>query len=187
VDPPAWTKRPNAKDALRERARDLRLQAHSVPEIAAELSVSRSTAYLWVRDIPEEEIEQWVARRERVTAHAKMMAEARWAGYRQERDAWHASITEAAAASVSSLADQDILRLGALIYWCEGSKSKPWSNATEVVFVNSDPGLIRLFLAFLRGGGGSLCRLWRAARSGLKIGVGRPLTSLLFGPYEVVG
>jgi len=33
----------------------------------------------------------------------------------------------------------------------------------------------------------SHCRLWRAARSGLKIGVGRPLTSCSLDPYEVVG
>ena len=31
IEPPAWTKRPNAKDDLRERAREFRLQAHSVP------------------------------------------------------------------------------------------------------------------------------------------------------------
>lgn len=153
VDPPAWTKRPNAKDDLRQRARDLRLQAYSVPEIADELGVSRSTAYLWVRDIPQSQIEQWEARRERATAHAKMMAEARWAEYREERDARHASITEGTAASVPSLTDQEILRLGALIYWCEGAKSKPWRSQARVVFVNSDPDLIKLFLTFLRVAG----------------------------------
>lgn len=88
-----------------------------------------------------------------MTAHAKMMAESRWADYRQERDARHASITEAAAASVSSLADQEILRLGALIYWCEGEKSKPWRAGARVIFINSGPGLIKLFLAFLRVAG----------------------------------
>jgi transposase len=35
--------------------------------------------------------------------------------------------------------------------------------------------------------GVSPCRLWRAARSGLKIGAGRPLTSFALGPDEVVG
>lgn len=149
VEPPAWTRRPNAKDELRERARELRLQARSVPEIAAELGVSKSTAYLWVRDIPKEEIEQWQARHE----HAKMMAEARWSEYRQERDARHVSITEDAASSVPSLTDQEILRLGALVYWCEGTKTKPWGPDTQVIFINSDPGLIKFFLAFLRVAG----------------------------------
>jgi hypothetical protein len=32
----------------------------------------------------------------------------------------------------------------------------------------------------------SPCRLWRAARSGLKIGAGRSLTSCLLDSYEVV-
>jgi hypothetical protein len=46
-------------------------------------------------------------------------------------------------------------------------------------------GRRRMSPAHLRGV--SPCRLWRAARSGLKIGVGRPLTSFALGPYEVVG
>jgi transposase len=149
VDPPAWTHRPNAKDDLRERARDLRLQAYSVPELADELGVSKSTAYLWVRDIPKDQIDQWQARHE----HAKVMAEARWAEYREERDARHASIAETAAASVPALTDEEIMRLGALIYWCEGSKQKPWGNSQGVVFVNSDSCLIKFFLAFLRAAG----------------------------------
>jgi len=49
---PAWTKRPNAKDGLKERARSLRAAGWSVPDLARELGVARSTAWLWVRDQP---------------------------------------------------------------------------------------------------------------------------------------
>jgi hypothetical protein len=48
------------------------------------------------------------------------------------------------------MGDAELLRAGALIYWCEGAKAKPWSGKSEyVVFTNSDPGLIALFLRFL--------------------------------------
>jgi hypothetical protein len=39
--------------------------------------------------------------------------------------------------------------LGAMAYWCEGAKSKPWRQLDRLKFTNSDPGLLRIFLAFL--------------------------------------
>ena len=45
--PPAeWTLRPNAKDDLRERARELRTQGLSYNEIVAKLGVSKSSVSL---------------------------------------------------------------------------------------------------------------------------------------------
>lgn len=40
--PPEWTLRPNAKDGLREAARELRRLGHDYQQIAAELGVSKS-------------------------------------------------------------------------------------------------------------------------------------------------
>ncbi len=37
-----------------------------------------------------------------------------------------------------------------MAYWCEGSKEKPWAPSTPVSFINSDVGLVRLFLRWLR-------------------------------------
>ena len=50
--PPAWTGRPNAKDGLRDQARELREQGHTYNEIAAKLGVSKSSVSLWVRHLP---------------------------------------------------------------------------------------------------------------------------------------
>src|SRR6478735_6384758 len=52
VPPPAWTRRPQAKDAERARARELRLQGQTYDEIARELAVSKSSVSLWTRDLP---------------------------------------------------------------------------------------------------------------------------------------
>src|ERR1044071_5322429 len=49
---PKWTQRPNAKDDLRDEAIELRGEGYSVPDIAAKLEVSKSTAYLWTRHLP---------------------------------------------------------------------------------------------------------------------------------------
>jgi hypothetical protein len=87
------------------------------------------------------------AKRER--EHAKLMTDGRWEKHRQERDERHAAAVSSAASEVGSLSDREVLLLGAAIYWCEGSKGKPWRPADKIVFMNSDPGLIRLFLRFL--------------------------------------
>ena len=50
--PPEWTRRPNAKDGLRARARELRGQGLDYEEIATALSVAKSSVSLWVRDLP---------------------------------------------------------------------------------------------------------------------------------------
>lgn len=55
VPPPEWTRRPNAKDELRARAEQLRRDGWSVPDIAVELGVAKSTAgrrlYWWIEGI----------------------------------------------------------------------------------------------------------------------------------------
>ena len=49
--PPEWTRRPNAKDEVRSRARELRAQGLKYEEIAAALGVAKSSVSLWVRDL----------------------------------------------------------------------------------------------------------------------------------------
>lgn len=147
---PAWTKRPNAKDALRAKARALRLDGWSVTDLAAELSVAKSTVSLWVRDLP---LDRGSARARRRREHAAMMAEARWGEYRRYRDDCRAATQHEASLAVGPLTDREILHLGALIYWCEGGKAKPWREHCGVQFINSDPQLIALFLRFLRVAG----------------------------------
>lgn len=48
---------------------------------------------------------------------------------------------------------------GAVAYWAEGTKSKPWRVNEQIAFINSDVDMIRLFLAFLSQVGISKDRL----------------------------
>jgi hypothetical protein len=140
--PPAeWTRRPNAKDDLRERARELRTQGQSYNEIAAELNVSKSSVSLWVRDLPCPERFEYVHNERRLEGLRK---------YHEARIALHAAETKAAAAEIGELTAREILIAGALTYWCEGAKTKLYRRSSDrVIFTNSDPGLVRFFLHFL--------------------------------------
>jgi AcrR family transcriptional regulator len=143
--PPAeWTRRPNAKDDLREQARELRTQGLSYNEIVARLGVSKSSVSLWVRDLPCPE------------RFAYVLNERRQEGLRrfnEARSAHQAAETEIAAAEVGELSDREVLIAGAIAYWCEGAKNKPNRKANRVIFINSDPGLITFFLRFLDAAG----------------------------------
>lgn len=72
-----------------------------------------------------------------------------WAAERPVREAGRAAISAAAAAQVGELTDREIIIAGAIAYWCEGAKSKPYRISEQVRFINSDPALIRFFLRFL--------------------------------------
>jgi hypothetical protein len=143
--PPDWTRRPNAKDDLRAKARELRGQGLDYAEIVARLGVSKSSVSLWVRDLPRpprvapEECDRRTAERMRRY----------WAAERPVRAARRAAASAAAASSISGLTDREIVIAGAVAYWCEGAKNGQRRQANRVIFVNSDPELISFFLLFL--------------------------------------
>ncbi|WP_367042729.1 hypothetical protein [Streptomyces sp. Je 1-332] len=142
-EPPAeWTKRPRAKDDLRERARELRRQGRTYDEIQAELGCSKSSVSLWVRDLPKPKPrytpeEQQALMREGLTKLRTAQDEQR-------------KITKLAAiAEIGELSDRELFVLGVGLYWAEGQKSKPYARREAVTFINSDPDVIRVYLAWL--------------------------------------
>lgn len=143
--PPAeWTHRPNAKDDLRDQARELRTQGLSYNEIVARLGVSKSSVSLWVRDIPCPRRGHYVDSERRREGLRK---------FNDVRSAGHAAEIQAAADQVGELSHREVLVAGAIAYWCEGAKNKPNNKANRVTFINSDPRLIQFFLRFLEVAG----------------------------------
>ncbi len=147
--PPEWTRRPKAKDELRAKARELRGQGLDYEEIAAALGVAKSSVSLWVRDLPTPARLSYAECRKRSAEGARRY----WEAERPAREARRAAAREAAAAEIGELTDREILIAGAIAYWCEGAKSKPYRRSDRVIFTNSDPALIQFFLRFLDGPG----------------------------------
>lgn len=157
--PPQWTRRPRAKDDLHAKARDLRARGYIYVEIAAELGVSKSSVSLWTRDLPRVGRIGYEEIRKRNAAGVSEY----WRAEGLRREARRQAAGEAAAAEIGALSDREILIAGAVAYWCEGSKSKPYRRKDRITFINSDPGLIELFLRFLAVAGVTpdrlICRL----------------------------
>ncbi|MDN3260089.1 hypothetical protein QWJ26_09775 [Streptomyces sp. CSDS2] len=140
--PPEWTQRPNAKDDLRDRARELRLQGWTYDRIQAELGCSKSSVSLWVRDLPKPE-PRYTPEEQRALMNEGL------AHLRAARDREREETKQRAAAAVGRLSDRELFLIGVGLYWAEGAKDKPYSRRELVLFVNSDPGMISVFLAWL--------------------------------------
>ncbi|MER6029371.1 helix-turn-helix domain-containing protein [Streptomyces sp. NPDC001851] len=140
--PPEWTKRPRAKDDLRAKARELRLQGWTYDQIEAELGCSRSSVSLWVRDLPKPE-------RKRSPEQAAAIARKGWEEKLRLRDEERRRTKEEAKLAIGDLSARELFLVGVGLYWAEGGKDKPYARRENVTFVNSDPGMIRVFLAWL--------------------------------------
>ncbi|UUU22698.1 hypothetical protein [Streptomyces sp. DSM 40750] len=140
--PPEWTKRPRAKDDIREKARELRRQGWTYNQIKAELGCSKSSVSLRVRDLPTPE-----PRRTPEEQQARMNAGL--TRLRAEQDRARQTVKQAAAAAIGELSDRELFLVGAGLYWAEGSKDKPYRRTEVLQFINSDPNMIRLFVSWL--------------------------------------
>ncbi|WP_329026027.1 MULTISPECIES: hypothetical protein [unclassified Streptomyces] len=140
--PPEWTKRPNAKDDLRARARELRLEGKTYDQIQLELGCSKSSISLWVRDLPKPP--------RRSPADASAIARRGWEATLERRERERQQTKRDAAAEIGTMTERELLMLGVGLYWAEGTKAKPHRLQERVTFINSDPRMIRVFLAWLR-------------------------------------
>lgn len=140
---PEWTKRPRAKDDVRAKARELRLQGMTYDQIQVELGCSKSSISLWVRDLPKPE-------RRRSREESSAIGRRGWEATLQRRDVERQAQKRRAADEVGAMTDRELFLLGVGLYWAEGTKSKPYRTQERVTFVNSDPGMIEVFLAWLR-------------------------------------
>ncbi|WP_433398502.1 hypothetical protein [Streptomyces sp. CA-146814] len=140
---PEWTKRPNAKDDVRAKARELRLQGMTYDQIQVELGCSASSVSLWVRDLPKPE-------RRRTREESSAIGRRGWEATLQRRDAERQAQKQKASDEVGAMTDRELFLLGVGLYWAEGTKSKPYRTQERVTFVNSDPGMIEVFLDWLR-------------------------------------
>jgi transcriptional regulator with XRE-family HTH domain len=121
------------KTAEQEAARALRAQGWTLANIAAELSVARSSVSLWVRDVAFTPGPR-VAARDRPPnvlqrARTEEIARARADGLTR----------------LGSLSEREFLVAGLALYAGEGAK-----RDADLIFTNTDPAMMRFFCRWLR-------------------------------------
>lgn len=126
-----------------QEARRLRRDGLPLQDVATCLGVSVKTVWDWCLDLP-------VPRRAgRSAEEMRRLGRERWDRVLAERERERQQVKEAAASSVGMLSPRELELAAVTAYWAEGSKSKPWDRRERVSFINSDPGLLRIWLAWL--------------------------------------
>lgn len=134
-----------APDDRQAEARRLRLSGLTLREIGDAVAVSAKTAYYWTWDIPVPP----GARAGGDPAHMEMMRRRYWDRVLAEREEERQTLRREHEARIGALSPREVEIAAVVAYWCEGCKSKPYERREQVTFINSDPGLILLFLAWL--------------------------------------
>ena len=122
----------------------MRKKGHTVNEITKHLKVSKSSVSGWVRNVQLSKAGE--------KALLKKITFGQLAGAKSKREHTHRLEQQHFDNSYQAIASLQqthahIRLLCALIYWCEGAKSKD-----RVDFTNADPNLVQLFLMYLRSG-----------------------------------
>ncbi len=146
-------------DRLREQAVALRREGKSRRQIKEILGITSNATLNQLLSgeplPPERTAPTYAESRVRAAAGVRRY----WAAERPARETARAAISAAAAAQLGKLTDREILIAGAVAYWCEGAKSKPYRLDEQVRFINSDPAMIKFFLTFLDKAGVARQRL----------------------------
>jgi transcriptional regulator with XRE-family HTH domain len=121
------------KVAEQGRARELRALGWTMPDIAAELGVSRGSVSLWTRDVPFEAVRRGRARQRPPNA------------LQRAKDAEIDRLLAEGRALIGELSERDLLIAGTVLYAGEGDKTRG-----SVGLANTDPRMIALFCLWLR-------------------------------------
>lgn len=127
----------------KQEARNLRTRGWSMNQIQKELSVSKSSISLWVRDI-----DLTSAQRQQLSerGRSKESIELRRKSRLRREEARRQVIIDGAKNEIQSLSRNDLFLFGVALYWAEGSKTKRGS----VELSNTDPMLIKVAMRFFR-------------------------------------
>ncbi len=129
------------KEAERQRAIELRKQGISYFHILKEISVSKSTLSLWLRDIeltPEQK--EKLLRGRQIAGYAGAKARQR------ERIENTKNILAKSRKEFLPLAKDPLFLIGLSLYWAEGAKNREES----IKFANSDESMIKLMMIWFR-------------------------------------
>lgn len=135
--------RPRIPAETREKARELRHAGMTIPEIGEELGLAKSTAWLITKDIGRKPDLSMATRRSDA-------AKKRWQAYEDQRAREREDVRRLTLSAYADVSERELRLIGAVLYWAEGTKSKPWSRREKLDFINSDPDVIQVYLAWLR-------------------------------------
>lgn len=133
------------KVTYREKAIRLRKKGKTYAEILQEVPVAKSTLSVWFRGVqlstPQKQI---ISTKKRAAADRGALAQ------KNKRLKQIQILLTQGVKDVGKLSDRELWLIGVALYWAEGSKQRVSSVSTGLLFSNSDPAMLRVFLSWLR-------------------------------------
>jgi len=129
----------------KEKAIKLRKEGFSYSEILKEISVAKSTLSLWLRSVGLAKKQKQRITEKRISA-ALRGAKAK----KEKRIAITKEIKDKARKEIEEINKRDLWLIGTALHWAEGAKEKEDKPGTGIIFSNSDPKMILLFLKWLK-------------------------------------
>lgn len=140
-----------ARKSDKNNAIKLRKQGKSYSQIKDDLGVSKSTLSLWLRDIPlskdrMRELRDYNQERIEKTRSTKFHKK-----YKRLQ-----TVYEKVSKDIRTLSKRELIIAGFFLYWAEGGKTKSYT----LTFANTDPGMIRAFIKWVKVLGGPIERMY---------------------------
>lgn len=133
------------KKTEKKEAVKLRKQGLSYNEILSQVSVSKSTLSIWLRNIGLAKRQKQKLTEKRKLAQIKAQEACRKKRIEKEKE-----IIEIAKSQIRTISKRDLWILGSALYWAEGTKQKKNNVSQKVTFSNSDSDMILLFDKWLK-------------------------------------
>ena len=126
----------------------LRFKGKSYREMAKATGVSKSSVSGWCKNLKLPPAIQRLIKTKTRASHAQLAFYNRQKHLRVQAE--NKEIRENAIKQISFLSRRELLLIGATLYWAEGYKRQDKIPSPRVSFVNSDYGMVILFMRFLR-------------------------------------
>lgn len=129
----------------KEKAIKLRKQGNSYSEILTKVGVARSTLSEWLRHIKisNPQINRLRLKNEKARKLGSI-------ALKNKRIAKSQHITNQSSLEIKNIDTNTLKIIGAILYWAEGSKQNEHEPSKELIFTNSDPRMIRIYILWLR-------------------------------------
>lgn len=130
--------------STKEKAIQLRKDGKTYSEILKEIPVAKSTLSEWFKEVS-------LSKRQFQKLTKKKLAASKRGGIakRLQRLDRVKNIREQALKDIKNISDRELWLIGIVLYWAEGTKEKDYHPGSQLMFGNSDPRMIKIFIKWL--------------------------------------
>ncbi len=149
---------------LKEKAIGLRKEGKSYSEILRILNLpSKGTLSLWFKNIKLNKTEQI-----RLSKNMKLAVDRGLDKFNQNRSKRilneNSQAKEDGLKEIGKISKRELLLIGTTLYWGEGSKADYSWSSKSIIFTNSDPSMISVFMRFIR-------EIWKIDEQRIRAGI----------------